>query len=311
MGKSGKVPGGWKASLAQVLKEHNGLKRDGTVASAATADKRSDVLFKGFQDLRDAGYKLENVTSFRGKHMEVLAKQWEAKGLSPSTIQNNISTFRTFAGWIGKTGMVEGADRYVSAGHASRSGICKEDKSWQGKGVDIEAKIAEVTALDARVGIQLELCDGFGLRPREAMQLLPHLADKGNYLAVNLGSKGGRDRTVTIRTPEQRALLERAKEIAGIPGKSTSDPALKLAQVKNHFYYVCRQAGLTKKELGATAHGLRHGFAHSRYKEETGRDSPLRGGGNVPRGLDRSARLAVAEDLGHSRESITPAYLGR
>ena len=59
--------GGWKASLAGVLKTHNRVKQDGTVASHATQDKRADVLYAGFKDLREKGYKLDDVHSFRGK----------------------------------------------------------------------------------------------------------------------------------------------------------------------------------------------------------------------------------------------------
>jgi hypothetical protein len=90
--------------------------------------------------------------------------------------------------------MVEGADKYASVGAASRSSINREDKSWQAQGVDVAAKIAEVAAKDARVGLQLALQAAFGLRAREAMQLRPHVADKGAYLALNVGTKGGRDR---------------------------------------------------------------------------------------------------------------------
>ena len=52
------VPGGWKASLAAVLKTHNRAKQDGSVASHATQDKRADVLYAGFKLLRD----IERVT---------------------------------------------------------------------------------------------------------------------------------------------------------------------------------------------------------------------------------------------------------
>jgi hypothetical protein len=41
--------GGWKASLAAVLKEHNGARHDGAVASFATQDKRADVPYAGFK----------------------------------------------------------------------------------------------------------------------------------------------------------------------------------------------------------------------------------------------------------------------
>ena len=68
--------------------------------------------------------------------------------------------------------------------------------------------------------------------------------------------------------------------------------------------------GITQKN-GLTAHGLRHAYAHTRYKECSGQESPVRGGKLVKREDDRAARLQVAEELGHSRESITTHYLGR
>jgi integrase len=302
--------GGWKASLAEVLKTHNRVKQDGSVASHATQDKRADVLYAGFKELREKGYKLDDVHSFRGKHIEVLAKSREDKRLSASTVQNNISIFRTFAGWIGKEGMVEGADKYVSPGAASRSSINREDKSWQAHGVDIRAKIAEVASQDPRVGLQLALQATFGLRAREAMQLRPHIADQDTYLALNVGTKGGRDRVVPIDTPEKRALIDLAKTFAASKLASVSDPTKTLAQVKNHYYHVLRSCGITRAE-GITGHGLRHGYANDRYREISGEASPVRGGQIQNRGADKAARLEVAEELGHSRESVTTHYLGR
>lgn len=298
---------GWKASLASVLKEHNGRKLGGSVASYATQDKRADTLYAGFTELRKLGYKLDSVHSFKGKHMQALAKKWEERGLSASTLQNNISIFRTFANWIGKAGLVEKSDKYVSAGAANRSSVAKTDKSWQAQGVDVAAQISKATAIDPRVGLQLELQAAFGLRVREALELRPHIADKGAYLAVNVGTKGGRDRVVPIDTIEKRALIEKAKGFTANKTSSTSDPSLRLHQVKNRYYAVMRACGITKTQGGITSHGLRHGFANDRYSALSGRLSPVRGGS----GDDKAARLAVAEDLGHSRESITTHYLGR
>lgn len=307
---TGTAAGGWKASLAAVLKAHNHAKVDGSVASHATRDKRADVLYAGFQLLREKGYKLDTVYSFRGKHIEVLAKAWEERGLSPSTLQNNLSTFRIFAGWIGKAGMVERADQYVSPGAASRSSINTQDKSWTAAGVDIAGKLAEVAAKDARVGLQMALQATFGLRAREAMQLRPHIADKGPYLALTVGTKGGRDRVVPIDTPDKRELIDRAKTFAASKLASTSDPNRTLAQAKNHYYHILRSCGITRAD-GLTGHGLRHGYANDRYEQITGQPAPVRGGTMLDPDTDKAARLEVAEELGHSRESITTHYLGR
>ena len=86
---------------------------------------------------------METVMSLRGKHIEALAKDWEARRLSVSTLQNNLSIFRTLAEWIGKAGMVRGIEHYLGSGTTARSSIAREDKSWSGKGVDFAAKIEQ------------------------------------------------------------------------------------------------------------------------------------------------------------------------
>jgi len=309
-GKAVHGAGGWRASLAAVLKEHNGARYDGAVASFATQDKRADVLYAGFKQLHDLNFRMETVMSLRGKHIEALAKDWETRRLSASTLQNKLSIFRTFAEWIGKAGMVRGIEHYLGSGTTARSSIAREDKSWSGKGVDIAAKIEHVREKDERVALQLELQLAFGLRAREAMQLRPHLADKGTYLCITHGTKGGRDRVEPIRTAEQRTLLERAKTFCATLSSSTSDPRRKLSQWKNHYYQVVRSCGIMRKD-GITGHGLRHEYANERYRELSGADSPVRGGATVDREADHAAREVVAEELGHSRADVTTHYLGR
>ena len=61
-------------------------------------------------------------------------------------------------------------------------------------------------------------------------------------------------------------------------------------------------------------HGLRHAYAQARYKALTGWACPAAGGPGDLKGADReadqAARLAVADELGHSRAEIATAYLG-
>jgi len=293
-----------------VLKEHNGVRRGGAVASFATQDKRADVLYAGFARLRELGIRLDTVKSIRHNHIDKLMKDGHARGLSASTLQNTLSIFRTFAQWIGKDGLVLDIERYLGPGVAMRSSIAKQDRSWLAKGVDSVAKIEQVRLKDPRVALQLEFQLHFGLRAREAMQLRPYLADKETFLSVTHGPKGGRDRVEPIRTPQQRELLERAKTFCPTPSSSTSDPQCKLHQWKNHYYHVVRSCGITRED-GITSHGLRHQYANDRYQELTGADSPVRGGGSVAKDADEVARYIVAEELGHSRKDVTTYYLGR
>jgi integrase len=250
----------------------------------------------------------------KGKHLIALGKDWERQAiagkLKPSTIQGQFSVLRVFARWIGKDGMVEATHKYVDQALVKRSSVCSHDLSWSAQGVDVTAKPEEISQKDPRVGLQLWLELESGLRAKEAMMIRPYLADKGAYLDVSVGTKGGRPRAVPINTPEQRALLDEAKAFAATKDSSTSDPNKSLAQWKNHYYYILSDCAISQK-YRLTAHALRHAYANNRYKERSGQDSPVRGGKLVNREDDRAARLQVAEELGHSRETVTTHYLGR
>ncbi len=75
--------------------------------------------------------------------------------------------------------------------------------------------------------------------------------------------------------------------------------------------YATAKAGISQ------THGLRHAYAQTRYQELTGWASPHQGGParrdlqGEQRELDTRARLKIAEELGHSRSSISDVYLGK
>lgn len=302
--------GGWKTSLAGILKEFNGRKTDGTIAGESTKDARSDILFQCFNELRELGFKLDDVHQFKGRHVQALTQHWSEKNLKPATIQNRISVLRTFSSWIGKEGMVEASQNYLPKEEVTRSSIATEDKSWSAKNINADEVIQRVSAKDQLVGLQLEFQKEFGLRVKESILLKPALADKSTFLAVNLGTKGGRDRTVPIVTDSQRELLNRAKSLVG--NRSLGDPTKNLQQLQNRYYKVVREAGITR-DNGITSHGLRHQYASDRYQTIAGEASPVRGGSlsKTDREADCMARLSLSEELGHSREDVTTHYLGR
>ncbi len=111
---------------------------------------------------------------------------------------------------------------------------------------------------DPAVAMQLELQRAFGLRMRETALLKPHQADKDGYLAVNWGTKGGLDRIIPIQTDYQRDVLLRAKSLIKIKTHSVIPDGYNFKQWKNHYYYICRENGINRKN-GITSHGLRHG----------------------------------------------------
>ena len=85
-----------------------------------------------------------------GRHVECMVARWLDRRLATATIHNYLSFLRTYAGWIGKPGLVRPPAYYVGADspHAHRSYVATEDHSWTASNVDIEAKIQEVSAFD-------------------------------------------------------------------------------------------------------------------------------------------------------------------
>lgn len=303
------MSGDWKRSLADILRVHGRVSAtEARRISYETAAKRGDVLFSAFRELRDLGYKLDSVRSLKPKHVEALVRRWREQGQATATIHNKLSILRTFSEWIGKPGIVRPTECYGI--EPRRSGL--QDRSWSAKGVNAEAKIAQVSVKDPHVGIQLELQRAFGLRMAEAAQLRPHLADKGTYLAIHYGTKGGRDRVVPIETPEQRALLERAKAMTCDRMGSLIPEQYGWKEWRDHYYYVVRACGISRDE-GITSHGLRHEYLQEVYAQQSGQALPVKGGAAaaIPRDLERAARQEVAERAGHSRPEIARHYVGR
>jgi integrase len=70
--------------------------------------------------------------------------------------------------------------------------------------------------------------------------------------------------------------------------------------------------GVCDKNMGVTAHGLRHGFAQRKYRQETGLLTPVEGGAlnRIDRNTHKNAALTVSSALGHGRPHVTCAYYG-
>jgi hypothetical protein len=167
-----------------------------------------------------------------------------------------------------------------------------------------------VKVRDPHVRMSLQLQQAFGLRREEALKCQPAYADRGDRLVLKASwAKGKKAREIPIRTPEQRAVLERAHRLAGkgslIPADRTYIQQLKLYERQT------ARAGLPK------LHGLRHAYAQQRYQELTGWLAPAVGGPTrtaltrPQQAQDRAVRLVISRDLGHERGQVTTGYLGR
>lgn len=122
-------------------------------------------------------------------------------------------------------------------------------------------------------------------------------------------TKGGKAREIPVRTAAQREVLNRAHQLAGrgslIPAARTYIQQLRIYE------------GHTARARLSKLHGLRHAYAQERYLDLTGRACPAARGlradqlDSDQKAQDTAARLTISLELGHEREQITAAYLGR
>ena len=312
-----------KKALMDIFVRHGKVKAVGLKkpVSNRTQDWREDCIFLMFKQLKELGFKLSSPDQLREWHVRKLVERWEMEKLSAATIQNRLSVARMLSVWIGKAGMIRGAVEYVKDPTVvKRSAIASHDHSWKAKGIDKDALFAMVSAYDKYVGMQLRLMSAFGLRREEAVMFKPHRADLGGRITVRDGTKGGRDRDVSIDHPWQRAVLDAAKAMVTKVNGHVGHPDRDLKQALRRFNHVLVRHGITKDNLGITSHGLRHERLNDMYEEISGLQSPVRTSiqnkEEAQRIIDADpmkidlARAQVSSAAGHNRLSITNAYIG-
>ena len=277
------------------LCQHN---RDG---SHATQADRLHTLTLAARQLLEAGFRRMRANSLNGRHVDVLLQRWQAEGLSSGTLKNRLSHLRWWAGKIGKAGILPRDN--TSLDIPERRHVTDENRAKElGDGLG--------RIVDPHVRMSLRLQAAFGLRREESIKLRPNYADQGDHIVLK-GSwtKGGRERTVPITTPEQRTVLDEAHRLAG---SGSLIPAHKTYIQQRHVYDgQCKAAGLSNM------HGLRHRYAQMRYEALTGWASPKAGGPSAKqldreqRKTDLEARQQISRELGHERLAVTSVYLGK
>ena len=252
--------------------------------------------------LHDLGFRGLKATSLKQKHVQALVDHWLGQNRSPGTIKNRMSCLRWWAEKVNRRNVVAGSNDFY--GIPDRQFVSDTSKAKDLK----RDQLALVK--DEYVRMSLRLQQAFGLRREEAIKILPRWADRGKHLHLKASwTKGGRERTVPIRTQEQRALLEQAKHLAGL-GALIPRGRTYVEQMRIYERHTAN-AGLSKM------HGLRHAYAQQRYRELTGWPCPHAGGPTkeqltgTQRQVDQRARLTISAEIGHVRAQITAVYIGR
>ncbi len=270
--------------------------------SYATQRNRERMLTLIANELHDMGYRKMQARSLKPKHIEALVQKWQDNNLSIGTIKNRMAVLRWWANKVNKQNVIARSNEFY--GIPDRRFVTNESKAR-----DItREQLGKVK--DIHVRMSLELQRAFGLRREEAMKFNPSYADQGDNIKLKASwTKGGKPRTIPVRTEHQREVLDRARALAGfgslIPPQRSYVQQLRVCE--GHT----TRAGLSRM------HGLRHAYAQERYEELTGWKCPAAGGPDSKslapeqREVDHEARLTISQELGHEREQISTAYLSR
>ncbi|NEX64905.1 site-specific integrase [Noviherbaspirillum galbum] len=273
--------GGFKPKLDWVIAQHVHKKvgKSGH-ASLQTQKTRTNVLFKCFGELRnECGCKIEDPKNIKPRHIGRLVQLWKAKGIAASTIKNNLSILAIFCEWVGKPGLVKPMAYYCPELKVEYA--AKVDKSPSKNEIDVKDLVSKMYAYDRHVAMQFLFAMAFGARVRETCCFKPHVNDRGLYIEMSQGTKGGRYRTVPIEEPFQKFVLTALKN--HVPARNRhhpgyiANPNKTLAQNERRYEYVMSKFGITKADYGFTSHSLRQQYGCDSL-EKWGITATVRGG---------------------------------
>lgn len=290
--------------------------------SGLTQNKRYNTLDLIGRQLHEGGYKIKDPHNLKPKHISYLISRWKNEGLETSTIKDRLSQIRWLLIKVNKESIIPKDN--VSLGIGRRVYVDNKDKAIRLNDSGVLEKINKIE--NNNLKLQIELAANFGLRFEEASKFKPHEADKGDYILVHYGTKGGQDRSVPIQTEQQRDFLNKCKlaidkHSSMIPKEYTYIKWQKMAY--NEF----KAIGLSKTSSERSFHALRHGYAQDFYMKRTGWDScpvhfanPEEWEQHIKtkyelsdenfKEKDTEGRIATAEVLGHHREDIVAQYIG-
>jgi site-specific recombinase XerC len=260
-------------------------------SKATTANRRA--MFRLFaKQLEENGYNIRKMTphDLKGRHVNKLLEQWRKDGISTATIKNRMSALRWWAKEINNEGAVKSN---VELNIERRVFVTNESKAISLENIDL-------SKIDENIAQSLRLQDSFGLRREESMKFQPEFAldgqwiDNAKYIVLKpTWTKGKRGRTIPISNENQRKELRKAYALAQKNGGSMIPKEKSYKAHKSNFEAVTHALG-----VGQT-HGLRHGYAQTRYLELMGFPCPAVGGSRSLSAdefaKDKEVRMLISE----------------
>lgn len=277
------------------------LTKNNKDGSYGTRSNRLNQLKSFGRELNELGFVLNKPQSLKPKHVEALVSSWKNKELNTGTIKNRMATIRWWAEKVGKQGVVR--QRNEDYNIENRVYVRSTSK---GKSLDSD-KFDMIPCSHVRGSLLLQR--EFGLRREEAIKFSYQYAYQKDHIKLKgTWCKGGKERTIPIKTEGQKKALEYVKK-NGSNGNLIPSSKNYIQQLRRYERYTSL-AGLNKM------HGLRHEFAQKLYRDITKMECPANGG--TPRGeltgkeraIDTQARMEISRVLGHERIGIVAIYLG-
>jgi integrase len=292
---------------------HSKTRVTSNAISLKTQQRRVTNLIAGFKELRAGGFALETPWNVGEKHIRYLVNLWVLeKKLSPGTVDNRLTYWRTLAGWMKKNQLVGTVDDYIDRPDGYRRYyVAQQDKSWEAANINVEEVFSRLTERDRWVAIQVELQSAFGLRVEESMRLRPlQCLRLTGHLQIVDGTKGGRPRLVPIDSQHQYDLLVRAGLLSNPRTGSMIPEPWTFKKWYRHFYDVLQSEDISKRKMGVTVHGLRHAYLQRMYEQVTGVPAPIKRLDHRPDlELHQRAMEKIVEAAGHSMVSKAHAYI--
>jgi integrase len=290
--------------------------RDMTRAcSEETISARRARLASAMQTLVDAKLA-KTLSEFRPHLMPRLLKLWDEGGLSPSSQIQAFSVLKWF--WLihGITRNVRNIKAHaVDPDRYYRTAAAQRDKGVSARVEDMADIFKALDDREVRVGAWARLGWALGLRKKECIRLKPYDDLKGMTLHLERGTKGGRPREICLATADEQRRTLALDAIDSLcrltkPGWHAGWPTCTLEQSQWRMERHMRAAGLTRAQIGATFHGLRHDYTNDTMEILSGIVSPVRGGYCVDYRALQKHQAVVSKQLGHNRLDITNAYYG-
>lgn len=215
-----------------------------------------------FAEFVEQKFGLENLQNLKPGHVQAYAKSLQGQ-VSPRTGANYMSYVRDVCGAIGKPAICERENAAYGFGGVARQNPQQLNVE---KVAEIRNTLSERADAGDRVAMMMlataDMRENFGLRHQEA--LMSHkviLINDKPFLVVE-GAKGGRPRSIEVKTQGQRDALQRVAETANRLGNGNGrviPPELTLKQARGAESRAWHQLGGTRSAK-ASMHISRHDY---------------------------------------------------